>query len=238
MKPVMDCIGKQLPKNGQQKPNLEMNIGTVGAFIMGMKNSTRVSVVLKGSLTLLGVFLLPALGQAHPGIPGHAHGFSGGLVHPLSGLDHILAMIAVGLWAAQRGGRAIWAIPLAFVSVMALGGLLGMTGGLFPFAEVGIVASVLILGLLIAARIRLPLSESVLIVGLFALFHGYAHGMEMPAMVTGLDFGIGFLLATAALHLCGVSLGLVAKQQGSMQMVRYLGVGIAVSGLYLCFTSL
>jgi urease accessory protein len=202
-----------------------------------MKNLSRVSTVFRRSLPLLGIFLLPALGQAHPGIPGHAHGFSGGLTHPLSGLDHILAMIAVGLWAAQRGGRALWAVPLTFVSVMALGGLLGMTGGLLPFAGIGIAASVLILGILIAACIRLPLPESVFVIGLFALFHGFAHGAEMPSAVSGLDYGTGFLLATAGLHFCGISLGLVAKQRCSMRLVRYAGIAIAACGLYLCLTA-
>ncbi len=158
-------------------------------------------------LSLSLVFLLPSLAQAHPGIPGHTHGFDNGLFHPLTGLDHICAMIAVGLWAAQRGGRALWLVPLTFVSVMAFGGALGMSGIALPFVETGIVASVLILGVLIAAAVRLPLMASAAMVGLFALFHGFAHGAEMPDTASGLVYGIGFIAATAILHLCGIGLG-------------------------------
>ncbi len=199
-----------------------------------MKNSFRTSVFLRRTPLFLAVLFLPALAQAHPGLPGHAHGFANGLAHPLTGLDHICAMIAVGIWAAQRGGRALWAVPMAFVSVMVLGGMLGMADGALPFTETGIAASVLILGILIAARIRLPLPASVLIVGLFALFHGYAHGAEMPATTSGLAYGLGFMLATASLHLGGVSLGLVARNRGSMQLIRCAGVAIAICGIYFC----
>ena len=186
---------------------------------------------------MLAVLFLPALAQAHPGLPGHTHGFASGLAHPLTGLDHILAMVAVGIWAAQRGGRSLWAVPLAFVSVMALGGMFGMMGGALPFEETGIAMSVLILGILIAASVRLPLPAGVLIVGLFALFHGCAHGAEMPATSSGLAYGMGFMLATAGLHLGGISLGLIARRHGSPQLVRYTGGAIAVCGIYLCLAA-
>jgi urease accessory protein len=198
-----------------------------------MKKSFRVFAILRNTLPLLTIFFLPTLAQAHPGLPGHTHGFTNGLAHPLTGLDHICAMVAVGLWAAQRGGRALWAVPLAFVSVMALGGMLGMAGGAFPFVETGIATSVLILGVLIAASVRLPLLMSILIVGVFALFHGFAHGAEMPATASGLAYGMGFILATASLHLGGIGLGLAAKQLGSMRLIRYAGGAIAVCGIYL-----
>ena len=197
-----------------------------------MKTSFQISAIIRGALPLLAVLVFPTLAQAHPGLPGHAHGFAGGLTHPLTGLDHICAMIAVGLWAAQRGGRALWAIPLAFVSVMALGGRLGMIGGALPMGETGIATSVLMLGVLIAAAVRLPLVVNVLIVGVFALFHGYAHGAEMPATANGLEFGTGFMLATAGLHLCGISFGLGAKRWASMQLIRCMGGAIAVCGIY------
>ena len=182
-----------------------------------MKNSFRTSAILRNTLPLLAVFFLPALAQAHPGLPGHTHGFANGLAHPLTGLDHICAMIAVGLWAAQRGGRALWAVPLAFVSVMVLGGILGMACGALPFA----------------ASVRLPLLMSVFIVGVFALFHGFAHGAEMPATASGLAYGTGFILATAGLHLTGIGTGLAARQWGSMQTIRYAGGAIAACGIYL-----
>jgi urease accessory protein len=198
-----------------------------------MKKSFQARSFFRRILLALPVFFLPSLALAHPGFPGHTHGFANGLAHPLSGLDHVCAMIAVGLWAAQRGGRALWLVPLAFVSVMALGGMLGMAGIALPFAEQGIVASVLILGILITASVRLSLAASVLIVGAFALFHGYAHGAEMPATASGLAYGIGFMAATAGLHLCGIGVALGARQFGSAQLVRCTGGAIAACGVYL-----
>ena len=121
------------------------------------------------------------------------------VAHPVGGLDHICAMLAVGLWAAQTGGRSVWAVPLTFVSVMVLGGMLGMMGIGLPFAEQGIVLSVLILGVLIAASIRLPLWVSSSMVGLFALFHGHAHGTEMPESAFAMIYALGFILSTASL---------------------------------------
>ena len=134
----------------------------------------------------------PALAYAHPAA-GSVNGLIDGMAHPLGGLDHLCAMIGVGLWAAQRGGRAIWLAPLAFIVVMAIGGALGMLAVSIPFVEQGIVASVLILGILIAASIRLPLVLSVFIVGTFALFHGHAHGAEMPHTASGLMYAAGFI---------------------------------------------
>src|SRR3989338_2858962 len=133
--------------------------------------------------TMVGVLgaLLPSFAYAHAGI-GEASDFLHGLAHPAGGLDHVCAMLAVGLWAAQMGGRSVWAVPLTFVSVMALGGALPMLGVSLPFVEPGIVLSVLLPGVLIAASIRLPLWLSSSAVGLFALWHGHAHGAEIPAM--------------------------------------------------------
>jgi urease accessory protein len=200
-----------------------------------MKNSIRVASTFQRALLLLLIFLLPSLAQAHPGAPGHTHGFSNGLLHPLTGLDHICAMVAVGLWAAQRGGRALWLVPLTFVSIMVIGGILGMGGVGIPYVEQGIAASVLVLGIFIAAAVRLPLAASAAIVGLFALFHGYAHGAEMPDTASGLAYGIGFVVATASLHLCGISLGLIAQRFASAKLIRFAGGAIAGCGVYLCF---
>ncbi|MEO6054363.1 MAG: HupE/UreJ family protein, partial [Chthoniobacterales bacterium] len=138
--------------------------------------------------------LVPSLVHAHVGV-GATNGFEHGFTHPLTGLDHICAMLAVGLWAAQMGGRAIWAVPLTFVSVMAVGGMLGMSGIALPFTEQGIILSVLTLGVLIAASARLPLVASMIIVGLFAIFHGHAHGAEMPETASGVLYAGGFILA-------------------------------------------
>ena len=187
----------------------------------------------KYQFIFLALFLLiPSLAQAHPN-HGSATNLFSGLVHPITGLDHLCAMIAIGLWAAQLGGRARWAVPLAFVSVMSLGAVLGRNEPGLPFVEQGIVASVLILGILIAAALRLPLAASVTIVGLFALFHGYAHGAEMPVNISGFTYGIGFVAATAGLHLCGIGLGLTAQKLATEKMVRYAGGIIAACGLYL-----
>jgi urease accessory protein len=177
------------------------------------------------------------MSSAHPGLPGHTHGFANGFAHPFSGLDHLLAMTAVGLWAAQRGGRALWAVPLAFVSVMILGGTLGMAGlGRFPLIEQAIAASVFTMGIFVATAARLPLSASVFIIGLFALFHGYAHGAEMPATASGLLYGVGFVLATMILHISGIGLGLAAQRMNSAKLVRYGGWMIAGCGIYLIFS--
>ncbi len=181
---------------------------------------------------MLLIIASPKFVFAHTGIGGTS-GLWDGLTHPITGLDHICAMVGVGLWAAQRGGRSIWLIPLAFLTVMAIGGVLGTMAVSIPFVERGIVASVLILGILIAATIRLPLLASVLIVGAFALFHGHAHGAEMLHTASGLLYGIGFLLTTALLHLVGIAIGWFAKQSAATWIPRYAGVAIVLCGLYL-----
>jgi urease accessory protein len=174
----------------------------------------------------------PALAYAHPAA-GSVNGLIDGMAHPLGGLDHLCAMIGVGLWAAQRGGRAIWLAPLAFIVVMAVGGSLGMLAISVPFVERGTVASVLILGILIAASIRLPLLLSVFIVGTFALFHGHAHGAEMPHTASGLMYGVGFIAATALLHLIGVGMGLLARQTGAIWFMRCAGAALVLCGIIL-----
>ena len=154
----------------------------------------------------------PAAGRA---MPAYAHvgigttsSFTAGFVHPLSGLDHMTVMIAVGLWAALKGGKAIWAWPLAFVGVMLAGGALGMLHVPLPFVEPGILASVVALGLLVALAVDLPVSAGVAIIGLFALFHGHAHGTEVPENAGGLEYMAGFAVATALLHAIGIAAGL------------------------------
>jgi urease accessory protein len=184
-------------------------------------------------LALLGASLLlvPTLAHAHVGV-GPAHGFVHGFAHPLAGFDHLCAMMAVGLWAAQRGGRALWVVPLSFLSVLAVGAALGMAGVGIPFVEPGIVASVLLLGVLVAAAIRLPLPASALLVGLFALFHGHAHGAEMPVTASGFAYGAGFIAASAMLHAIGIGLGLALQRLAGSTWVRATGGAIACFGLY------
>lgn len=191
-----------------------------------MKQTSRVFAVLAA------ILLLPSLAHAHVGV-GETGGFLHGMGHPLSGLEHICAMVAVGLWASQMGGRAIWAAPLTFVGVMALAGALGMFGFRVPFVETGIVVSVLTLGVLVAAAVRLPLSSSMIIVGLFAIFHGYAHGAEMPETASGLAYAAGFVATTAFLHACGIGLGIAIQKLASPAVVRFAGIAIVFCSGYL-----
>ncbi|MCP3678214.1 MAG: HupE/UreJ family protein [Deltaproteobacteria bacterium] len=183
-------------------------------------------------LPLFAILLLPSLVYAHTGA-GHGAGLLHGVGHPIGGLDHLLAMVAVGIWAAQTSGRALWAVPATFITVMVIGGAIGITGMAIPLVEEGIVISVLILGVFIAAALRLPLSASSAIVGLFALFHGYAHGAEMPVALSGLSYGIGFVLTTAVLHISGIFFGLSLQKSARLQTVRYAGAAIAVGGVFL-----
>jgi urease accessory protein len=177
-------------------------------------------------------FLTPALALAHTGA-GETAGWVQGFSHPLGGADHLLAMVAVGLWAAQLGGRALWAVPAAFVAAMMLGGLLGISGVPIPFIEQGILSSVLVLGVLIACAFRLPLRYGSLLVALFALFHGHAHGAEIPALAAAGAYTFGFALATALLHAAGIGLGLLARTTSMQAATRLAGAAIALSGLYL-----
>ncbi|MBS0632537.1 MAG: HupE/UreJ family protein [Verrucomicrobia bacterium] len=193
--------------------------------------------------SLLRRFLVPVfalvlvpLAQAHPGHEGD-HGdftwdFSGGVLHPLTGFDHLIAMLAVGLWAAQLGSRARWLVPAAFVALMTAGAALGRSGFMLPGAEQMIAASVLVLGLLLATAARLPMAAGMTLVGLFAAFHGFAHGAEMPAGSQALSYGAGFVLATALIHAAGVGLGTLAAAR-SEKLTRYAGWAIAASGVVL-----
>ena len=191
-------------------------------------------------LSVAALALLPSLAYTHVGI-GETGGFLHGLTHPVSGLDHICALLAVGLWAAQTGGRSMWAVPLTFVSVMALGGILPLLGIGLPFAEQGIALSVLLLGVLIAASVCLPLWLSGSMVGLFALWHGHAHGTEMPALASGIEYVLGFMLATVLLHVVGIAFGVgmqrlpvLSLAEGARERaIRAAGASIALCGMYL-----
>ena len=187
------------------------------------------------SKVLVLFFFLPCIALAHTGI-GQPTGFMHGFGHPIGGFDHILAMVAVGLWAAQIGGRALWVVPCTFVGVMVLGGVLGFTGVPVPFVEEGILVSILVLGVLIAGALKLPLVFSSLLVGLFAIFHGHAHGAEMPFSIGASSYAAGFAVATAMLHLAGIGLGMLLQKTNLQMMGRVAGGAIALSGLYLVFS--
>jgi len=176
--------------------------------------------------------IIPSVALAHTGA--HTSGFAHGFAHPISGLDHVLAMVMVGLFAYQLGGRALWIVPLAFVSAMSVGGALGLAGIGVPFIEIGIALSVVVLGALVASNARTPVIAAVAMVGFFAIFHGYAHGAEMPANAAALTYAIAFLIATALLHLTGAALGLgidKAGQRTGSAFVRVAGAFGLVAGL-------
>lgn len=176
------------------------------------------------------LLIVPSGAEAHL-FGAHGAGLAQGLAHPLGGLDHLLAMVAVGVWAAQRGGRALWAVPLAFVAMMALGGALGFAGWPLPWVETGIAGSVLALGLLIAFAVPLPISAAAAVVGLFAVFHGQAHGAELPQAASPLAYAAGFVAATALLHAAGVALGTMLRRPMGERLVRFAGAGMALAGL-------
>lgn len=178
------------------------------------------------------LILLPSLANAHT-FKGET-GFLNGIFHPVLGFDHLLAMLSVGIVSAQIGGRAIWRVPLTFVTVMALGGFLGMQKIAIPGVEYGIAFSVLILGLAVARGKRVHPVLAYIGVAFFAIFHGHAHGDEMPSMADPLIFSMGFLLGTAAIHIVGVVIGLVSsKIKNGPQTVRYVGAGMAGIGVYI-----
>ncbi|MGF6176676.1 HupE/UreJ family protein [Ensifer sp. 4252] len=174
----------------------------------------------------------PAFAHLNP----EEHGsFAAGFSHPLFGLDHILVMVAVGLWAAQIGGRALWLVPTAFVAMMAAGFALATAGIDLPFVEPAVLASVVALGLLVAMAVRLDAAASAAVVGLFALFHGHAHGGELGS-AGALPFAIGFMLATAVLHAAGIGLGVVlGRLSRGGTLARILGGVTALAGTALIF---
>ena len=170
----------------------------------------------------------PAL--AHTGI-GSADGFPHGFAHPFLGIDHVLAMVTVGLLAAQLGGRALWLVPGAFLALMVAGGALGAAGVPLPFVETGIGLSVVAFGAAVALGLRLPVAAACALVGVFALFHGHAHGTEMPETASGLGYGAGFVLATAILHALGLGAGLAVGRLASGTPLRLAGAAAALGGV-------
>jgi urease accessory protein len=161
-----------------------------------------------------------------------AAGLFSGLRHPVSGLDHVLAMIAVGLWGAQLGAPALWQLPVAFPMVMALGGVLGLLGVPLPGVEVGIAVSAILLGLAVMSELRPPLAVAVVVVGLFGIFHGHAHGTELPPGQSALLYSLGFVAATGCLHGLGIAVGLTHRWRWGRSMLRAAGVLVAMGGVF------
>lgn len=179
------------------------------------------------------ILLLPTGAFAHTGI-GHSAGFVHGFEHPVGGLDHVLAMVLVGVLAWQLGGRALYTVPASFALLMAAGGVLGVAGVEVPFVETGIALSIVVFGVAVAFSIKAPVAAMAALVGVFAIFHGYAHGAEMPADASGLGYGAGFMLATALLHASGLGLGFAPgtfAARGGGLAVRTAGGVAALAGL-------
>src|ERR1700722_9073636 len=181
------------------------------------------SITLKRLLLLTGLMLVPMAAQAHTA-GAAVNGWHDGFNHPLHGWDHLVVMMAVGLWAAQQRGRAVWLIPLTFVGVMTLGGIVGVTGVVVPGVELAILLSVAVFSVLVARRIHFRVGPAILLVGFFAFFHGFAHGAEMPGSASMVTFGLGFILATLLLH----GLGLVTARLFALIVACLVG-GSAVA---------
>ena len=189
----------------------------------------------KALLTAATAILTPAVAFAHTGV-GATSGFVHGFGHPISGLDHILAMLMVGVFAWQLGGRALWLVPTTFVAVMGVAGALGIAGIGIPFVEIGIALSVAVLGAIVAFNVKAPVAAAMGLVGLFALFHGHAHGAEIPEDAGGVTYAAGFMIATVLLHLAGIGSGFLIGGTGDRYgsfLVRVAGGFATVAGMVL-----
>ncbi len=167
-----------------------------------------------------------------------AGGFVSGFEHPISGLDHIVAMVSVGLWGAQLGPPAIWLLPVTFPIVMAFGGMLGLMGVPLPGTEIGIALSAIGLGAMVATQARPPLWIAAVLVGFFAIFHGHAHGTELPPDESGVLYSIGFVVATGLLHLTGIGIGLIHRWKAGELTMRLGGAGVAITGCVFLWEAL
>jgi urease accessory protein len=181
-------------------------------------------------LSALALSATPALAHTTKGL---GVGFVSGFIHPLTGVDHILAMVAVGIWGTQLGKPAIWLLPVTFPLVMSFGGALGIRGVPLPGVEIGVAAAAAVLGLMILLVARPPLAIAAVLVGFFAIFHGYAHGVELPKAAYPLAYGVGFVLSTGLLHLTGIALGLMDRWPVGMKALRGMGAGISAAGVCL-----
>jgi urease accessory protein len=186
-------------------------------------------------VTLPAVLAEPAFAHTEAGVGGS---LVSGLLHPVTGIDHLIAMVAVGIWGAQLGAPAIWVLPITFPLVMAMGGVLGVLHIPLPMPEVVIALSALALGAAVALNLRLPFAAAAVVVGIFAIFHGHAHGAELPGSANPLAYGVGFVVATGLLHLCGISIGMLTHWRNGERLVRVLGVAIAALGGYFLALSL
>lgn len=201
------------------------------------RSRTRPLAMALQAVATLALACLPAVAQAHDA-SGQTAGFLSGLAHPLSGLDHVLAMVAVGLWGAQLGAPAIWMLPVMFPLVMAFGGLLGLLGVPLPGVELGIATSAILLGAMVATESRPPLWLAVLLVAFFAVFHGHAHGTELPSGQSGLLYSVGFVVATGCLHATGIAIGLIHRWGSGRIALRGAGAAVSAAGMFFLWRAL
>jgi urease accessory protein len=194
-------------------------------------NTMRQRSLFRAMSLVLFMLLCAESAYAHPQ-QGEAKGFVTGFQHPISGLDHVLAMIAVGLWGAQLGAPAVWVLPVAFPMVMAFGGMLALMGIPLPGVEYGIAASAILLGAAVLFELRPPLAMAAALVGLFAIFHGHAHGTELPPGESGLLYSMGFVIATGCLHAVGMTIGAVHRWGWGQRLLRFAGGVVAAGGMF------
>ena len=189
------------------------------------------------SRILILIVLWPASAFAHVA-QGEAYGLLTGFLHPLSGPDHMLAMVAVGLWGAQLGAPAIWVLPVAFPLVMAMGAMLGFVGMAIPGIEYGIAASAILLGGAVAFEVRPPIVVAGLLIGVFAIFHGHAHGTELPPGQSALHFSMGFVIATGCLHALGIGVGTVHRWTWGQKLLRAAGALVTIGGCFFMWKAI
>jgi len=187
---------------------------------------------MKRDLAAIVLLFYPLLAFAHIGQGDIGGGFLAGVAHPVFGLDHVVAMVAVGIWGAQLGAPAIWALPVTFPLVMAMGGVLGGLGVPLPGIEIGIAVSAIALGGLILFAARPPIWIAAIVVGVFAIFHGYAHGAELPESANAISYAVGFVVATGSLHALGILIGVANRWRKGAQALRAGGALIAACGIY------
>lgn len=200
-----------------------------------MSLSNSVQRLCQSVATLL-LALWPVLAFAHVA-PSEAGSFFSGLGHPVSGLDHVVAMIAVGLWGAQLGLPALWVLPVAFPMLMAFGGVLGLLGVSIPYVEVGIALSAVVLGALVLGAVRLPLVVAVLVVSAFAIFHGHAHGTELAPGHSAILYSLGFVLATGLLHGVGIGIGFIQRWKMGESVLKGAGAMVMLAGVYFLWSA-
>jgi len=188
-------------------------------------------LMITSLLLATGSMLCASAAFAHV-IQENVGGLGSGFAHPMTGPDHFLAMFAVGLWGAQMGGRQIWTLPVTFPLIMVIGGVLGILGAPLPHVELGVALSVIVLGAAIAFTWRPAQWIAMLLVSVFAIFHGYAHGAELPNATDPADFAIGFVLATGLIHILGIGVGIALQKPMQGQLIRYLGALVALCGFY------